>query len=650
MANIVHNNKSKGLGWLPDYPSFKDYTPHTSGVAALFKKVDLDKNLKTTILKESLPSKQDLRKWCSPVEDQKSLGSCTANAGVGMIEYFEKRAEGKYIDASRLFLYKVTRNLLNFKGDTGAFLRSAMGAITLFGVPPEEYWPYDIDKFDQEPPAFCYSFAKNFQAINYVRLDPSGTPKEVLLKSIKNNIAKGFPCMFGFTVYNSIQQAGTSGKIPYPCEGEKVEGGHAIMTVGYDDKISVKNESCDKETKGALLVRNSWGTEWGECLAGETKISLLNGSEVPIEQLVLDKKPVWVYSYDTTKEKVVPALAIPRYSGYRDDLVRVRLDNEETVVCTSDHLWLMRNGFYKPAVNLREGDSLMPLYRTLLHGYEKFYSNKWKKNWITTHWTVVHELNKRLESPIHADSCVGKDGCEIIIHHKDFDPRNNSPDNLEVMLTCQHTALHKLLGSNRTERLLDNWRENYDRLVQISIRNIQDYNKRLALGEAKLTGKQITARHRNILQNGLQNRSPEERSLNALKGVETRRKRYGIDIHSKFGKLGRKNAAKISETLKRRYANGELPTTPKQIEARRRNVAKLNNHKVTRVEWLNANLPVYDLIVPMRNCNNFALTAGVFIHNSGYGWLPYDYVLNGLAEDWWTLIKQSWVDTGQFGE
>jgi C1A family cysteine protease len=264
MANILHNNKYKGLGWLPDYPSFKDYTPQTSAVAPLFKKVDLERTLKSTVLKETLPSKKDLRKWCSPIEDQQSIGSCTANAGVGMVEYFEKRADGKYIDASRMFLYKVTRNLLNFRGDTGAFLRSAMGAITLFGVPPEEYWPYEIEKFDKEPPAFCYSFAKNFQAISYVRLDPSGIPKDVLLKSIKNNIAKGFPCMFGFTVYNSIQQAGTTGKIPYPCEGEKVEGGHAIMAVGYDDKMAIRNETCDKEAKGALLIRNSWGVEWGE--------------------------------------------------------------------------------------------------------------------------------------------------------------------------------------------------------------------------------------------------------------------------------------------------------------------------------------------------------------------------------------------------
>lgn len=261
MTRIFQN---KGMGWLPDYPSFRDYTPQTTKVANLFKKVDLDETLKTKVLKVPLPTKKDLRKWCSPIEDQESIGSCTANAAVGLVEYFERRAYGKHIDASRLFLYKVTRKMLNFKGDTGAFLRTAMGALTLFGVPPEEYWPYDIKNYEKEPPAFCYSFAKNYQAINYVRLDPSGVAKNVLLQSIKDNVAKGFPCMFGFTVYNSIQQSSSTGKIPYPCEGEKIDGGHAVMAVGYDDKMSIKNEMCERATKGALIIRNSWGAEWGE--------------------------------------------------------------------------------------------------------------------------------------------------------------------------------------------------------------------------------------------------------------------------------------------------------------------------------------------------------------------------------------------------
>jgi C1A family cysteine protease len=129
------------MGWLPDYPSFKDYTPQSKNIAPLFKKVDLGDTVKGKVLKASLPSRQDLREWCTPVEDQGQVGSCTANAGVGLVEYLKGRAYGKHIDASRLFLYKVTRKMLNFKGDTGAFLRSAMGALTLFGVPLKNTGP-----------------------------------------------------------------------------------------------------------------------------------------------------------------------------------------------------------------------------------------------------------------------------------------------------------------------------------------------------------------------------------------------------------------------------------------------------------------------------------------------------------------------------
>ena len=70
--------------------------------------------------------------------------------------------------------------------------------------------------------------------------------------------------MFGFTVYNSIKQAATTGKIPYPCKGESVLGGHAIDAVGYDDQMKIKNTKCGLETTGAFLIRNSWGKSWGD--------------------------------------------------------------------------------------------------------------------------------------------------------------------------------------------------------------------------------------------------------------------------------------------------------------------------------------------------------------------------------------------------
>ena len=248
-----------GMGWLPDYPDFRDYTPEHRIIESMLKKAKVEESAKV-----NLPASVDLREWCPPIENQGELGSCTANAGVGIVEYFEKRAFGKYIDASRLFLYKATRNMLHWTGDTGAFLRTTMGALVLFGVPPEEYWPYVIADFDKEPPAFCYAFAQNYQAISYYRLDPPGISKDILLSRIKTYLAAGLPSMFGFTVYTSISQAATTGKMPYPTPGEKIVGGHAIVAVGYDDKMKIKNINPQAvETTGALLIRNSWGTEWG---------------------------------------------------------------------------------------------------------------------------------------------------------------------------------------------------------------------------------------------------------------------------------------------------------------------------------------------------------------------------------------------------
>jgi C1A family cysteine protease len=246
------------MGWRPDYPDFRDYTLTHENVKPLFKKTGALKNDKTTVGPTA-----DLRKWCSPIEDQGQLGSCTANAGAGMVEYFERKAFGKFLEASRLFLYKTTRDFMHETGDSGATLRSTMGSLALFGIPPEEYWPYDIQVFDDEPPTFCYAFGQNYQSLKYVRLDPPKMALPAVLAQLKINMTSGLPAMFGFTVYSSIAQASSDGKIPFPAQGEKIEGGHAIMAVGYDDHMLIKNNTSGAQTTGAFLIRNSWGTTWG---------------------------------------------------------------------------------------------------------------------------------------------------------------------------------------------------------------------------------------------------------------------------------------------------------------------------------------------------------------------------------------------------
>jgi C1A family cysteine protease len=256
---VIEEREPVGMGWLRDLPDFRDYTERHETVQPQLETIGVADSKPV-----ALPGAVDLRAWCSPIENQGSLGSCTANAVVGLVEYMERRANGRFIDASRLFLYKATRDLLHWTGDTGAYLRSTMGALALFGVPPEEYWPYQIAAFDQEPTAFCYSFAQNFQAITYYRLDPPGAKPATVLERIKLNLAAGLPSVFGFTVYGSITQAGTSGHIPYPGEGEKVLGGHAMLAIGFDDKLQITNTNTGAQTKGALLIRNSWGTGWGD--------------------------------------------------------------------------------------------------------------------------------------------------------------------------------------------------------------------------------------------------------------------------------------------------------------------------------------------------------------------------------------------------
>jgi len=233
-----------GTGWLPDIPDFRDFTIQSEEVKKMFRGGPLKA--------AGLPPSVDLRQYCSPIEDQGPIGSCTAQAVVGLVEYFERRAVGEYLDASRRFLYKVTRKLYRLDGDTGAYVRGTMKALRIFGVCPEEFWPYDTGKYDEEPPAFCYAFAQAYQAVKYYRIWDSSPAK--VLEQLKASLSSGLPFAFGFSVYSSIWDPTVqrTGDIPFPHQGDKLDGGHAVMAVGYEDD------------KGRFLIRNSWGTGWGQ--------------------------------------------------------------------------------------------------------------------------------------------------------------------------------------------------------------------------------------------------------------------------------------------------------------------------------------------------------------------------------------------------
>jgi C1A family cysteine protease len=239
------------FGWLPDPLDYRDRSIEDPAVQQRLRRI-----LPLTA-KAVTPSKPkatalgslrvDLRPWCSPVEDQGQIGSCTANAVVGALEYFERKTRGEHVDASRFFLYKVTRRYLGWdgRGDTGAFVRSTIKALRLFGVTPERYWPYDERQFDVEPQAFHYSLAQNFKALEYFRVSEN-------VEHLKSVLRAGLPFAFGFTCFSSIDEpeVARTGIIPYPRLRDSVVGGHAVLALGYTDSH--------------VLFRNSWGAGWGD--------------------------------------------------------------------------------------------------------------------------------------------------------------------------------------------------------------------------------------------------------------------------------------------------------------------------------------------------------------------------------------------------
>lgn len=216
-------------GWSPDRPDQRDQLYST--IAAPPKK---------------LPASVDLRAGCSPVENQGQLGSCTANALVGNLEFLEVKAGKPVADLSRLFVYyneRVMEGSVN--DDAGAMLRDGVKSLVKQGVCTEKTWPYVISKFAVKPPAACFKQALTHQVISYHRI--------IGLQQMRQCLAEGYPFVFGFSVYEGFEadSVAKTGKLDLPAPGEKLMGGHAILAVGYDDATK------------RLLIRNSWGADWG---------------------------------------------------------------------------------------------------------------------------------------------------------------------------------------------------------------------------------------------------------------------------------------------------------------------------------------------------------------------------------------------------
>lgn len=229
-----------GLGWKRQLPDQRDRVWNMTGASV------------------TLPPLVDLRPQMPPVYNQGNLGSCTANAIAAAVEYVRKKqADPILFSPARLFIYYNERRLEGTtKDDAGAFIRDGFKAISQWGVPDEQLWPYSdntvkvgrkIPPFMRKPPSSVYKSAHTDLAISY-----EAVPQ--YRNTIMAALAQDFPVVIGFSVYESFEspQMARDGKMPMPALTEKMLGGHAVLVVGYD------------AVEGHWIVRNSWGSGWGD--------------------------------------------------------------------------------------------------------------------------------------------------------------------------------------------------------------------------------------------------------------------------------------------------------------------------------------------------------------------------------------------------
>lgn len=190
------------------------------------------------------------------------------------------------------------------------------------------------------------------------------------------------------------------------------------------------------------------------CLEENTLIKLLNGQVVTVKQLkeLFDKQEeLWIYSTDEQGDFRPGKVNNVWISGYVNDMIKVTLDNGKEIITTPEHKYMMRDGSYKEAQDLKEKDSLMPLYFSYTNGYENVKRNSIK---YPTRFNSVYKIVA--DTVLQEQKQLAKDrtGEDIIqIHHKDFNKLNNYPSNLYPMGKMEHWMYHAHLGGKNLEAL-----------------------------------------------------------------------------------------------------------------------------------------------------------------------------------------------------
>lgn len=316
------------------------------------------------------------------------------------------------------------------------------------------------------------------------------------------------------------------------------------------------------------------GDSAGGCFGGDTLVTLADGRNLSFKELVAEQESGqqnFCYTIRQDGKVGIERILNARVTKKNAEVIQVTLDNGETLVCTPDHRFMLRDGSYKPAESLTPDDSLMPLYRKLsdqtesgitIDGYEMVWDPK-SDSWLFTHliadwynrWRSVYQLQD-------GEHC----------HHVDFNKRNNNPTNLQRLPADQHLKLHR------------------EHLQQTLHRpDVIEKSRQIHQSE------EFRAQMRDRMK-----------TLAALKQVEVECGSLEIDAYRSYRLETRDKSLLRFDTFCQRYFDGDT--------AKAREAVANYNHRVVSIKRLAERIDVYDIEVP--HTHNFALASGIFVHNS----------------------------------
>lgn len=386
-------------------------------------------------------------------------------------------------------------------------------------------------------------------------------------------------------------------------------------------------------------------SSYARCFRGDTRVALADGTSSTLEEMAHraeNGEQFWGYSVGQHGRIIVTLLESPRYIG-RDSLLKVTLDNDQSVFCTPDHLFLTRDGRMVEAHTLKPQDSLMPLYRQLARGYEMVYQP------LNGYLYPTH----RLSDEWNIRNGIYEDIPNIHRHHVDFNRLNNNPWNIIRMDASEHIRLHNsenygqdfdpeehgeaiseaiallkqdpqwnaMFSRQQREKAVNFWHDpKYTEARQRVIAGRQNCSDatRQAHREAMLKyynnakTRAITGdRSREVWAKDDGNRRFQQSQL-MKKLADLSKTRHEITADVVRDALDETGSIRAAARLLNcdRSASRRFPEIIKSFRGQ-----SLNNHKVVSVEDVPGTHDVYCLTVP--EAGNFALDAGVFVHNCG---------------------------------